>query len=640
MSDRPPDRRGAAATPEEPGPSVESRCYVYGLPGDPVQGVPIVDQQIAGAHRYRNQLVEIERDRRAAVREVLGQFADTGGAERRLAEIDVAARGVAQEITLARSSTRSRSEGAALRARLRDLRAEAKTLRAEIRAAKTAVRASPETIAALAAVEERAHARSLAARAACGVYWGTYLLVEDDAQRARKSPTPPEFVRWHDTGRWQATDQDPVWLADGRVSVQVQGGISVDDLMTGADTRVRVAPVPPAAWMPETPRGERRRLCRTTLYLRVASDGRAPVWAAWPMIMHRPLPVGAVIKRVTVSRVALDCRRWRWAMQFTIDAPTTSLHRARGHGVCAINLGWRATDRGMRVAYIVGDDGYHKEVVLPPDVPKRLTDAAGIRSVRDKRLDTMRADLTAWLGQQAEIPPWLVERASHVGQWRSPDRFRGLAMAWRNRRFPGDAVGYELIEAWRYRDEHLSRYENGVVRGAIGRRREEYRRLAADLVRRYDHVVVEGTDYSELQRSPAVESERVEVRAVKWQQRAAAPSQLRLALASAFGPRLVKVASDGITATCFLCGHAETWNHATTIDHTCGTCGSVWDQDMNAARNLLQRGIERLRAVAGGDAVRAFKPRESAWSRRKREKAEKAAECCRRGARNGVSKHA
>jgi len=104
----------------ETGPSVESRCYVYGLPGDPIQGAPIVDQQIGGAHRYRNQLVEIERDRRAAAREVLGQHANTAGDEQRLVEIDAAAREAAQEIKLARSSTRSRSEGAALRARLRD----------------------------------------------------------------------------------------------------------------------------------------------------------------------------------------------------------------------------------------------------------------------------------------------------------------------------------------------------------------------------------------------------------------------------------------------------------------------------------------------------------------------------------------
>jgi hypothetical protein len=601
---------------------VPTLCYVYGLL-NPIVGEPLVDQQVAAAHRYRNALTEIERDRRAAAREALSSHASVADDEARLVEL-VRQRDQARDaIRLQRKATRSRSEVDTARAAVRELGAQVKALRAQLREAKTALREDATVAAALVEIEARAQARVREARAACGVYWGTYLLVEDDAQRARKAPTPPDFVRWHASGRWRfrRTDDAPAWLADGRVSVQIQGGMPAE-AMFGVDSRVRVDRVSLAAWAPETPRGERRRLARTTLRLRVGSDERRqPIWAEWPMIMHRPLPEGAIIKRVTVARRARDSVTWRWTAEFTIEIPeATVLRRRPAAGVCAINLGWRLFDDRLRIGYVVADDGHREEITLPPDIIPRLRKVEDLRAIRDKHLNAMQPRLVEWLGAYAGLPQWLVERAAYVGQWRSHDRFRGLAYEWRRRRFDGDAVGYGLIEAWRYRDEHLERYESGVRNGALGHRRDAYRVIAARLATRYRALVIDTTDYRDFQRSPAPESDRVEIAAAKWQQRAAAPSLLRTALVNAFSNHVVSVAPDKLTITCHACGHVDAaWDRRAHVEHTCVSCNARWDQDVNAALNCLQRGRERLAAAPDAVGARAVNVTESAWVRRKRE---------------------
>jgi transposase len=79
----------------------------------------------------------------------------------------------------------------------------------------------------------------------------------------------------------------------------------------------------------------------------------------------------------------------------------------------------------------------------------------------------------------------------------------------------------------------------------------------------------------------------------------AAPGELRRALQAACereGVRVVMLAANNTTTTCHRCGTRCVWNHAAEVEHTCEHCGVAWDQDENAARNLL-----RLHAEAPTD---------------------------------------
>jgi len=68
--------------------------------------------------------------------------------------------------------------------------------------------------------------RSLRAASGLSGSWGSYLLVEAAVDSAKQHPEEPRFRRWDGTGR---------------VGVQLQGGLSVDDVLAGIDTRLRGA---------------------------------------------------------------------------------------------------------------------------------------------------------------------------------------------------------------------------------------------------------------------------------------------------------------------------------------------------------------------------------------------------------------
>ncbi|HMG20186.1 MAG TPA: zinc ribbon domain-containing protein [Kofleriaceae bacterium] len=189
------------------------------------------------------------------------------------------------------------------------------------------------------------------------------------------------------------------------------------------------------------------------------------------------------------------------------------------------------------------------------------------------------------------LPPWLAEIKPHLHAWRSADRFRKLAQRWRVARFHGDEVGYEALDAWRYRDNHLEPYETGMRRRALLRRREGYRILASNLCQRYRTLVIDDTDLAELKRSPAPESEEVDgIPLVKNNQSLVAGSELRQVLMNAFHGRVEKMSSNDVTRRCYSCGHVdEAWDQSvnTGRERTCPACGLRVDQDANACRNLL-----------------------------------------------------
>jgi hypothetical protein len=568
-----------------------NRVYEYGLL-DPITNAHLVEDQLRSAHRYRNVLVEIERERRSRVREILAGHADTVGLADEVERLTTALEAAQVQIKQTRAASRRRSETTDDRALVRDLSTQLKTARAQLKEAKTFVAKDPMIQRALATADQRAHDRQIEERARCGVYWSTYLLIEEDVDRARKGKMDPKFQRF--TG-------------EGRVSAQLQGGLDWSEI--GNDTQLQIHDAP-------DPRAGRRAGHRKILRLRIGSGGtsRQPIWAEWPLTLHRALPEGARIKRATVTRWRRDCRRWEWRLQLLLDVSACASSKKRpSEGACALNLGWAKTDRGLRAGYVVGQDGQRTEIVLPASILERLDKANAIRAQRDQNLDALKAQLSAWLADHPlPTPPEdavagsLKARADHLHAWRAPERFFSLAQAWKQQRFDGDAVGYELLEAWRYRDEHLQRYEAGMRRGALGHRREIYRMIGAELATRYRMLVVDDTDLRTFQRSPEAGSTRVEFDAVKRAQHVAAPSDLRMQLMNAFGETsCAELSAVDVTRKCHACSAINDWDRAASgREHACVACGAVWDQDVNACLNLLG---EWKSAEPGWEAARAAK---------------------------------
>lgn len=591
------------------------RVYRYGLL-PPTKEADLVRSQMRAAHNYRNVLTEIERGRRAALREIDTSHAESAALAAAVRETREAEDKAVRELRATRAKTRSRSETEAQREAVKAARlAKREAVRAFAEQRKR-LREDATVEAARDAINERAAELRRSAREHCGVHWGSYLIVEDAMQAAAKAPlydgdepNDPRFVHW---------------ASEGHVGVQLQGGLDVADVWAHrGDTQLQIEPVNEAAWHSEV-RGERRRLSRTTLRMRVQSDGRQPVWAEWPMIMHRPLPDGGQIKRARVSLRKTGPREV-WSVDITVQTAAPPV-RTCGKGAVGIDLGWRLMPNGLRVAAWRGSDGEAGELVLPLETEALggIRKAEELRGLRDDKFNAARAGLVEWL-RGREVPAWLRQATTTLPMWRSAGRLAALAKRWRSERFEGDEAGYDNLEHWRYRDHHLWSWETSQRAKSLRRRREEYRIFAAMLATRYETIVLEDFDLRDVAAKPKPEKVESENQTARSHRQLAAVSELRLTLINAAGARgaaVAKVDAAYTTRICHACGLVETWDQANVLSHKCSGCEATWDQDANAAVNILERWNAEQKSGGARD-TKTSEPKEDRWVKARRMKREK-----------------
>ena len=377
---------------------------------------------------------------------------------------------------------------------------------------------------------------------------------------------------------------------------------------------------------------------------------RESTWVRFPLTHHRRMPADAEVTWVYIHRWRVG-RHFEWRAQLTIESAT--FHRpatpvAPGDA-CAIDIGWRrlldddGNQVGLRVGYLVDEHGDEREIRAPDGLWQRLAKVYSLTQIRSRELDTIRDRLVTWIDglvlpecaachawSQAtaspRVPPpwegdenrcaggtcraWLNEYTRGLPQWRAQRKMQRLADAWKRdeRRFDGDGEMLAALLAWAKHDRHLSSWEAHMRDRTIAHRREVWRQIAADLARTYRTIYVEDglcrsegrenqmkiVDIDGWDRLPPEEGDPHEGREQRRQSRMAAPGELRLAIAYATH----KTASSVIdvartrrsTSECAWCGcvqkHAD---FAASIRIKCEGCARVWDQDANAARNLLHR---------------------------------------------------
>lgn len=240
-----------------------------------------------------------------------------------------------------------------------------------------------------------------------------------------------------------------------------------------------------------------------------------------------------------------------------------------------------------------------------------------IRSIRDRHLNEMQEPLVAWIKERGKnLPAWFVDTISSKKQvkfakeegrkppttiyhWRSAARFASLALLWRKNRFDGDEEAFTALENWRMRDKHLYEYEANLRDRLQGQRTSIYRNFAAFMRRNYAIAVIEGRpsdeedsdlpmDLREFHELPMPEDKPGALgekgSRAKEHVRDACLSSLRTFLKESM--TVTTRPAPKTTCVCNKCGSHEIWDQVELM-HTCSGCGENWDQDENAARNLL-----------------------------------------------------
>ena len=600
--------------------------YKYGV-RRPTANAALIDEQMRLAHRYLNRLIEIERERRGAVRMVLGRR------DIAIKDVVLAAESMSRDLKSAtdvikvqRASTRSRSETKEQRDLVADLRVRSKIAWAVVKEERAARRTENErenTAQAIKEINACAGGKEREARAICGVPWGTYQQIEAAMDASKKMPLWRQNERTH---VWEESDpRFRRWDGRGTVGVHIQNRVlGVGEALRCTDKWVQLQIKEPRS---SSRNAQKRRF--GILRLRVGTEAGAPVWAEWPILMHRPLPDGATISWATVKREMVSDLD-QWALHLTLQLPDGMQREKCGEGAVAVDIGWRLMDDGgVRVAYMRDDDGVEREVRVDPGVLSGLRKVEDLASIRDKTMNAMMTQLGPWLeAHTGMMPAPMFEEIRHFAKWRAPGRFVALLRRWEEERWDGDEEGFGMLHAWQYGswredigrydggDQHLWRWREHQRKKSLRRRKDRYRVLGAELARRYAVLIIEDFDLRPMQSHKAPESEEVEIAAVRLRQRDAATSELRGCLIQAFvsrGGRVVKVDPAMTTQIHFECGYDGRWDAAPQVDHTCEGCGETFDQDANAAKNIMR--LFRERPGGGEEPVAKVQAK---WAKRGR----------------------
>lgn len=432
----------------------------------------------------------------------------------------------------------------------------------------------------LNALAQRARQRIKRARraaASVGLYWGSYNDIVQRADAARKHGGEMHFRRF---------------AGAGTLTAQVMDGASVARCVgAGAhDTRFQVDPPTP---------GQHWRYAR----IRIGTEDRRgeggkkldPAWLEVPIVYHRDLPADADIKSVSVTRRLQD-RKVTWQLNVTFNLPKPA--ERQGDRAVAIDIGWRLVeDGGVRVAYALDNRGRERELRVSPSDVRQFGRVRHMRSVCDKMRDEFLPQLAAWLGKQtlpdSSLGRSWAQRSAYLLQWRSGDRLADLIGWWRDNRLPGDEAMFATAVGWRKGYLHVAHFWRGLQDQMCRRLREYYRLCAQQVATDYDVVYLEDFDLRKVAERPAAEDEAEPSGAYR---QIASPSSFRGALLNAItreGVRVVKLPAEFSTRSCSYCGYAGKWDQAVSVIHRCEGCGEVWDQDLNACRNLLAAGLKQ-----------------------------------------------
>lgn len=557
--------------------------WVYGA----LQGIlnmEMVNEQILLSHLLYNEYIYIERRRRKAYRRFQLKFQDIRDEYEKVTEIEFEARETFKLYKKTRHlppGTPGKTSKAAVFAIYSTLIAARKKFEKAIRSHIKELNPNYEEIDKKWGIHGTERKIK---RAASGVFWGTEAKIAQAATQAIKAKVeyfdvngnPRNVVPWEHAPAFRDPDTD---FEKGLIAVQIQNGMLIPDVFNKNSKSgfLRIDPISASAFDESIPRNQRKKLQYTTVHLRVGSTGpgnRNPVWASFPVFLHRALPEAQPGKEPpTITWAVITRKPWnqgfkyRWELHLTVDVPSAPAKRFEN--AVAINLGWRKVEGGdLRVATWVDSNGESGHLLLDSNkFRSRIETAENKRSYRDTC--------------QNELQAYLISHGVPCQNWKSPKRYKDLQQ--QGILFPEVQAH---LDAWVKEDHHHWCFERGTRQGALRYRREQYRLLALKMSKKYDVVIIEKYSIRDIaeneNRLKEPSAQRVE----------GSPSQAREIIRSTamqHGCLIIEGQSRKATQRCNLCGCEEPWDAAPEIEHRCVSCKEIWDQDINNAKNMLDR---------------------------------------------------
>jgi hypothetical protein len=470
---------------------------------------------------------------------------------------------------------------AELEEKKRELRRQLREIKASIRETKKQVKEKYREVFAQMEEEVKEAVKK------APLYWCNKEVVRDKfwaAWRGVKNGNIPKFHRFDD--RWCLT-----WRFTG-------GGMPVKD----AFRKVLSGIVPPEVY--KLPTKKRNKMANLTCLFR---QGEYRILV--PIILHRPLPEGGYIKRVTFVRRPYGRDRVRLFLNFTVEVPPDKYYlpvrEERKGKIAALELGFRKVDGRIRVGVLYDPftEEKFREIFIPQNIPERLEKVRKGQSKADEELEDIKNDLSKWLVEPQVLPklPEEIKKliTNRVAWVKTRDRGVWKVINLLKESGADPAAARNVERRMLKREKFLNDLQRTRIK-ALGARKRFYENLAKEIFDRYEMLIIKDISLKKLALKEMAEQLPDEAR---WVRFVAALGELVGCLerrAERTKGVLVKLDPAYLTRTCHICNHINNPNRPEKLFWTCEKCGTKWDQDKNAAVNLYEQGIERLKLAQTG----------------------------------------
>jgi len=544
----------------------------YGLLAPTNWGEDVTDE-LRRMNRLWNTLVEIDRYFRAEYRRIVGESQALSVLTEQILKIETERKTLIEQRGKRRAAARSKEKAGTefLDARIKSIKAELSPLYASRKM--LAKEAKEQQKLVLDAMETERREFVKIARQHSGCFWSNYNAVIDSFSVARvKAMKDGVDLRFH---RFDGS---------GRLVNQIIGGLSVDGLFSRENTQIGIRM-----------ESYRRGTLYVTAYTGRDADGKhIRRNVEFPIVLHRPIPDGSVIKSASVGIEHIGGKP-RYHVTFTCRAASNG-EPASGTAAAGINLGWKQVRGGLRVATAVYSDGGNPEhLILPGDYIASMEYVHKLHGDIDARANDMHAALRNSLAGIRNPDDGAMEGLSvddhHLLYriWRAtrPPTRAMDALAWRMKDIPNlPLVAGMDLETWRKWHKRTGQEMDNLRDKLLARRQDMYRVFASHVANRAGYVVVDDTDYREAAMVEHHDGSDPDLHETARSNRfVAAPFELRLLIKQAIEKRGGKFERSGEKINnCHQCG-----SHTISGDivRQCHACGAVFDTDENAARNLL-----------------------------------------------------
>lgn len=480
------------------------------------------------------------------------------------------------------------------------------------------------------AITEASEVRKKQVREAAQVPAGTSLLMEKAFEQACK---PPKNALPRKPGSpFRERPRFKSWDQTGRIGVQMKRD-SAKSVFDGTSSNLKIGPraIPHG-------RGGQPRPDRLQVHLRCGPGKEVIIL---PCVIHRMPPEDAVVTGAWI-RVIREGAKFRFQLQLVLESDEFEVVQENPNlPTVAVDLGWRRLSDGrVRVAYWADSEGKHGEVAVPAVVASGLAHCSPLEGFRSSHHNRALSLAKVWVkSQRASFPEPVQKHVQAIHAWKSPARLSRLSgmlsfdpakaesvrIAWsrwreerlRNkldlfasyttvRKWDDGRSGIDpfilYFEFWRQKNRHLFTWTECSRRKVLGHRDQIFREVAKRMSHDYGKIVFENLDLRGFARDALPDEEDGPDRHHRTRN-IASPGRFRSLISVKSMKKMKDEEMHNSTRECHSCHHV---NEATpSLMMTCAKCKAVWDQDHNAAINLLWRCENRNSLTP---AVRARKP--------------------------------